>query len=635
MSQITIQCRLVADEVTRQFLWTLMAGRNTPLINELIEQLSQHEEFEAWRRKGKVSSSVVTQLCKSLKTDSRFSGQPARLYVSAEHTADYIFKSWLAIQKQLQQRLDGKLRWLEMLKSDEELAQESEVDIAEIRDRASAILAQFQPSTSSDKSIQKQSKKGKKSRKADSSDPSLASQLFDRYRDSKCLLEQCAIAYLLKNGSKIPDQDENPQKFTQRRRKVEIQAKRLQDQIESRIPHGRDLTGQSWLNTLEIATQTVPQDNTEAKRWQDRLLTDPTSLPFPLVFETNEDLVWQKNVQGRLCVRFNGLSDYTFKVYCDQRQLHWFKRFLTDQKTKKAGKNQHSSGLFTLRSARLAWQQGEGKGNPWDLHRLTLYCTVDTRLWSAEGTEQVRQEKAAEVAQKITQMENKGDLLKTQQAYVKRLSSTLARINTPFDRPSKPLYCGQPQVIVGLSIGLEKPATIAVWDAATNQVLANYGIRQLLGKDYRLLTRRRSEQQKTAHQRHKAQKQSAPNQFGESELGQHVDRLLAKSIVAIAKSYKSGSIAIPKLGTIREIVEAEIKAKAEQKCPGYVEGQQKYAKQYRASVHRWSYGRLIDSIRSQAIKLGIAIEEAKQPLAGKLEEKARDVAIAAYQARSN
>jgi len=105
--------------------------------------------------------------------------------------------------------------------------------------------------------------------------------------------------------------------------------------------------------------------------------------------------------------------------------------------------------------------------------------------------------------------------------------------------------------------------------------------------------------------------------------------------VAIAKSYKSGSIAVPKLGNIREIVEAEIKAKAEQKCPGYVEVQRKYAKQYRASVHRWSYGRLIDSIRSQAIKLGIAIEEAKQPLAGKLEERARDVAIAAYQARSN
>lgn len=146
--------------------------------------------------------------------------------------------------------------------------------------------------------------------------------------------------------------------------------------------------------------------------------------------------------------------------------------------TKRSNKNQHSSGLFTLRSARLAWQVSEGKGNPY-MHRLTLHCTIDTRLWTSEGTEQVRQEKAADVAKKITQMESKGDLLATQQAYVKRLNSTLTRINTPFDRPRKPLYKGQSHVVVGLSMGLEKPTTIVVWDAYATQVLAQYGTRQL------------------------------------------------------------------------------------------------------------------------------------------------------------
>lgn len=634
MSQITIQCRLVASLETRQQLWTLMAERNTPLINTLLEQLSQHSEFETWRRKGKLSSAIVSQLCKPLKTDPRFSGQPARLCASAEHAADYIFKSWLAIQKQLQKKLDGKLRWLEMLKSDEELAQESGVELPKIRDRAATILLKLQPSISSNERVSNQVKKGKRTKtKTDSLDRSLANQLFDRYQDSKDVLERCVIAYLLKNGCQLPQQDEDSDKFVKRRRKVEIQVKRLQEQIEGRIPHGRDLTGQSWLDTLEIATKTVPTDNAEAKRWQDRLLTKPSVLPFPLIFETNEDLVWAKNEKGRLCVHFNGLSDYTFAIYCDKRQLPWFQRFLEDQEAKKASKNQHSSGLFTLRSARLAWQEGEEKGSSWDVHRLTLYCTIDTRLWTTEGTEQVRQEKAAEVAKKITQMESKGDLLETQQAYLKRLNSTLSRINTPFDRPSKSLYNGQPHVVVGLCVGLEKPATIAIWDANANQVLADYGIRQLLGENYRLLNRRRSEQQRTAHQRHKAQKRSAPKQLGESELGLYVDRLLAKAIVAIAKTYKAGSIAVPKLGNIREIVEAEIKAKAEEKSPGFVEGQRKYAKQYRATVHRWSYGRLIESIRSQATKVGIVIEEAKQPLAGKLEEKARDVAISAYQAR--
>jgi hypothetical protein len=339
MSQITIQCRLVASPETRQQLWTLMASRNTPLINALIGQLSQHPDFEIWRRKGKISSTVVAQLCQQLKNQDEFTGQPARLYTSAEHAADYIFKSWLAIQKRLQQKLDGKLRWLEMLKSDEELAQKSGVEITVIRDRASVILAQLQSSTSPDKATQNQNKKGRKGKnKAGSSDQNLASQLFEQYRDSKQALEQCAVAFLLKNGCKVRQQEEDPEKFAQHRRKVEIQIQRLQEQIESRIPRGRDLTGQSWLDTLETATRTVPKNNAEARRWQDQLLTKPSFLPFPLIFETNEDLVFGKNSNGRLCVHFNGLSDYTFTIYCDKRQLHWFQRFLEDQKLKKLAK---------------------------------------------------------------------------------------------------------------------------------------------------------------------------------------------------------------------------------------------------------------------------------------------------------
>lgn len=174
---------------------------------------------------------------------------------------------------------------------------------------------------------------------------------------------------------------------------------------------------------------------------------------------------------------------------------------------------------------------------------------------------------------------------------------------------------------------------MTVLDISTNQVLATRTVRELLGKNYQFLLRQRRQQQRTAHQRHKAQKRSAPNQDGESELGQYVDRLLAKEIVAIAKSYRASSIAVPKLSEIREILQSEIQAKAEQKCPGYVEAQKKYAKQYCASVHRWSYGRLISNIRSQAWKLEISVEEGKQPFQGTQEEKAKELAIGAYQSR--
>lgn len=84
---------------------------------------------------------------------------------------------------------------------------------------------------------------------------------------------------------------------------------------------------------------------------------------------------------------------------------------------------------------------------------------------------------------------------------------------------------------------------------------------------------------------------------------------------------------------MREILHSEIKAKAEQKIPGYKEGQEKYAKDYRVSIHNWSYGRVIDNIQSQAAKAGINIEVGMQPLQGTSQEKARDLAIAAYQSR--
>jgi transposase len=335
------------------------------------------------------------------------------------------------------------------------------------------------------------------------------------------------------------------------------------------------------------------------------------------------------------------LSEHTFEVYCDQRYLHWFQRFLEDQQIKHESKNQHSSSLFTLRSGRIAWLQGEGKGDrgsaataaPWNIHRLSLYCCVDTRLWTDEGTELVRQEKAEEIAKTITKTKEKGDLNEKQLAHIKRKNSTLARINNPFPRPSKPLHKGQSHVLVGVSLGLEKPATVAVVDATTGKVLTYRSIKQLLGDNYKLVNRQRQQKHSLSHKRQIAQQLAAPNQFGDSELGQYIDRLLAKEIVAIAQTYCAASIVIPKLDNMREQVNSEIQAKAEEKCPESIEAQKKYAKQYRRSINQWSYGRLIENIESQAAKAGIAIEESKQPIRGSAQDKAKELAFTAYKSR--
>lgn len=105
--------------------------------------------------------------------------------------------------------------------------------------------------------------------------------------------------------------------------------------------------------------------------------------------------------------------------------------------------------------------------------------------------------------------------------------------------------------------------------------------------------------------------------------------------MAIAQQYQAGSIVVPQLSNLRESIQSEIQAKAEHKCPGYLEGQKKYAKQYRINVHHWSYGRLIDCIQTQAAKIGIAIEQATQPIRGSPQEKAKELAIAAYNSRKS
>ncbi|MFH7027840.1 MAG: hypothetical protein ACHBN1_21195 [Heteroscytonema crispum UTEX LB 1556] len=50
-------------------------------------------------------------------------------------------------------------------------------------------------------------------------------------------------------------------------------------------------------------------------------------------------------------------------------------------------------------------------------------------------------------------------------------------------------------------------------------------------------------------------------------------------------------------------------------------------------MHHWSYGRLIENIKSQAKKAGILVEEGQQPVRGSPQEKAYVLAISTYRAR--
>ncbi|MFN4877300.1 MAG: hypothetical protein ACK5GT_12700 [Aphanizomenon sp.] len=78
---------------------------------------------------------------------------------------DYIYKSWLTIQKRLQHQLDGKIRWLEMLNSDAELVETSGYTLEAIRTKAVQILAMTTPESDTNVPLTKKrnTKKPKKS----------------------------------------------------------------------------------------------------------------------------------------------------------------------------------------------------------------------------------------------------------------------------------------------------------------------------------------------------------------------------------------------------------------------------------------------------------------------------------------
>ena len=215
-------------------------------------------------------------------------------------------------------KLKGQIRWLRILKSDEELTAESNTSVEVIRSNGTQLLSSLS------------SKEG-----------SISTKLWKAYDDTDDILTRCVICYLLKNGSKVPKKtEENLEKFGLRRRKVEIKIERLKRQLD-RTPSCRDLIGENWLETLAIASTTAPQDESEAKPWQDKLLTESKPIPFSVAYETNKDLTWSKNEKGRLCVQFNGLSKHIFQIYCDQRQIKWFQRFYEDEEIKKASKNEY------------------------------------------------------------------------------------------------------------------------------------------------------------------------------------------------------------------------------------------------------------------------------------------------------
>ena len=140
---------------------------------------------------------------------------------------------------------------------------------------------------------------------------------------------------------------------------TENQIEQLEAKLVSRLPKGRDLTGERFLETLEIATKQVPESEVEQRLWQAKLLAKPATLPYPTLFG-QDDLRWSTNEKGRLCVAFNGIEKFIpelkkirFQIDCDQRHLPIFEKFLQDWQAHLANEATYPLSLFLLKTASL------------------------------------------------------------------------------------------------------------------------------------------------------------------------------------------------------------------------------------------------------------------------------------------
>jgi hypothetical protein len=111
---------------------------------------------------------------------------------------------------------------------------------------------------------------------------------------------------------------------------------------------------------------------------------------------------------------------------------------------------------------------------------------------SEEGTRQVQQEKSAKAQKNLKADASDTEADKNQQNFRQRNASTLERLQNLPSRPRRKVYQGNPEILVGLSIGLENPITAAVVNGRTGDVLTYRTPRTLLGKQYRLFNRKRN-----------------------------------------------------------------------------------------------------------------------------------------------
>lgn len=266
------------------------AYKHTLLIDQISEQVKQNPDLINWIRavqdvqiqaattpdtdddqgQSWLPEGLVTKLCDRIKTTSEFKGMSGRARTSATERTEEIYQSWFASRLKLIMQIRGKRRWLTVVKSDAELAENSNFSQLAIESQAEQILAKIEAenelASSSD---------GKKRR--------LFSSLFDALDATEDVLERRAIIHLLKNGGKVRVEPKQPRKrkgqqeptqpmtLEERLAAKQVEIDRLEKQLLSQLPRARNLFP-DWAFEEALENLVALPDPDSAKRDQEIFL---------------------------------------------------------------------------------------------------------------------------------------------------------------------------------------------------------------------------------------------------------------------------------------------------------------------------------------------------------------------------
>ena len=592
-----------ASDDTKAYLWSLSV-ESTQLCQELNKRVSNHELFEDWTQSAKIPDAEIKKIWKELKDGSTFKHIPERFCRSALITIQNIYSSWFPSRKKLQNSLKGLKNWLDIIKSDIELASEAGVDIEQIQARAEEILAGLKAEAQASSDSPNQTAN------------SLINSLFKLYneaeQDSK--IDKAAIVHLIKNGCQIASCQENLDKLEKKRLNKQKLIERIEKKLEGKTPGIRN------------------------------------SPLYPIIFYSSGDLRWSlikredpktKDVKQRIFVTFQGMGrNRIFEICCGRHQLPIFQTFLEDWQLYQEHKKEYSLGMALLRSASLVWHKRkerpskEATSSLMDAYEPYLKVTIDIDNQTAEGAALIREDKLKDVERRVQnykKMAEDGSLTLNQQADLKRLESRAAGLGNCFPRPSKPTYEGNVNIGVGISFGRQKVIAAAVVDLKKAKAIVYRTAQQLLGKDGSQISKYRHRQRTNRSKRRKLQMQRQNASITEAGQGVHLNRVLAKAVVELAQEYNAGVIVLPKTSGLREIIQSGIEAMAEQKYPKDKLRQRQFLKEYRINVHSWDYFRLRRAIEERAAKVGMPVRVGYQSSQGDLPQKAQQVALSALE----